>query len=178
MLCDRDAIHALGRKAVGEEPDDTVRELPRYHIENYFLDENVLASAFSKMESEGHWLRDAHKIKAKVLEIARSVVPYAVALNVNAIVRESVGNVSLMPKGVGEVGTKEKLVEMIVARLSDEERRVTSGLRAEDVGSLVSAEFDRLMNAVDSDSEVWRKDLPGRQILHKFASVAGISPAV
>ena len=73
--------------------------LPRYHLENYFLDEEVLAKAFAQIEPDGSPLREPAEVKRRILAIAATVIPYAVALNVNAAMRERVGNVSVMPKG-------------------------------------------------------------------------------
>ncbi len=76
---------------------DRLRRLKRYHLENYFLNGEIWASAFEKLEDEESWLRDPEKIETKLLELAKAVVPYAVALRVTNAVRENVGNVSLMP---------------------------------------------------------------------------------
>ena len=42
-----------------------------------------------------------------------SVVPYAVALNVTAVFRERVSNVSVMPKGAGEAKKAEELSDLM-----------------------------------------------------------------
>ena len=99
LLCDRDAANLLGTKSVQQAQSSRIKLLPRYHLENYFLDCEILARCFQDMEAPGHWLRDVPAIKAKVREIAKSVIPYAVALNVAATMREKVSNVSVMPKG-------------------------------------------------------------------------------
>ena len=103
--------------------------LPRYHIENYFLDERVLAASFAEIEQEGSWLRSAEAIKRRLLEIARGVVPYAVALNVTAAMRERVGNVSVMPKGAAECRTAEDLCQLMETKLETELKRVEAGLK-------------------------------------------------
>jgi AAA domain, putative AbiEii toxin, Type IV TA system len=174
LLCDRDAANILGAKSVAEAQSGRIKLLQRYHIENYFLDPAILAKCFAAMEPDNSWLRDPKLINNKIRELARSVVPYAVALNVTATIREKVGNVSVMPKGATEAGDPEALAAMILEKLSYELKRVENGLDRSLVQTLTKSEYDRLLQSIDQDTEVWRRDLPGRIILNKFASAAGI----
>lgn len=176
LLCDRDAVNALGKRDLAENPSGRITQLPRYHLENYFLDEDVLVKAFSEMEPEESWLRKVGEIKKKLKDIASSVVPYAVALNVNATIRERVGNISIMPKGASEAKTSDELILLMVGRLQTEGARVANGLDEALVREMVSNEFDRLSAAIAADDPVWKADLPGRAILHKFAATAKIQP--
>ncbi len=148
--------------------------LPRYHLENYFLDERVLASAFEDMEADGSWLRDPARIKEKLIEIAKTVIPYAVALNVAADIRERVGNVSVMPKGAAACKEAEELVQLMDAKLQAEQSRVQTRLDRSLLDKLVRDEHARLSDAVEKDDPAWRADLPGKIIFAKFAGVAGL----
>jgi hypothetical protein len=58
MLADRDAAPG-GAQAHGK-----MRVLKRYHLENYFLDAEVLAQCFSEMESADSWLCQPERIEA------------------------------------------------------------------------------------------------------------------
>jgi hypothetical protein len=174
LLCDRDAVNALGKKALVSEGVGTIRCLPRYHIENYFLDEHALARAFTQMEPANSWLRDPGEIRRRLREIALTVVPYATALNVAATVRQRVGNVSVMPKGAAAAGTAEELALLVVEKVDGERKRVVAGLDSQDVKALVLDEYARLHEAVSSDNPLWVADLPGRVILQKFAALANI----
>lgn len=172
LICDRDALTSLGGEAAGRTVTTRMRSLPRYHLENYFLDERVWAAVFKIVEQPGSWLCDETKIREKLLEIARSAVPYAVALNVNATIRKTVGNISIMPKGASDAKSADDLVALMTARLASETRRISGGLYPERVEELIRDEFDRLTGAVDNDLPAWRSDLPGRFILNKFAASA------
>ena len=174
LLCDRDAANLLGQSAIKDARSKRITVLPRYHLENYFLDEHVLASAFVQIEHPGSWLRDAAAIKKKIMEIAATVVPYAVALNVTAAMRERVGNVSVMPKGAMEAKTPAELYNLMERKLDNELERVKNGLDRTLLNTLVVAEFERLTTALTQDNSTWRADLPGRIILNKFASEAGL----
>lgn len=176
LLCDRDAANVLGANSISNADSARIRLLPRYHLENYFLDPDVLAQCFANMEPTDSWLRDARAIRTKILEFARSVIPYAVALNVTAAIREKVSNISVMPKKVTEAKSMDELSELMSRKLNSEKERVANGLDEAFVRSLVSSEYARLTNSVDGQNDAWLCDLPGRTILHKFASAAGIQP--
>lgn len=175
LLCDRDALDAIGKKSFSREESSRVVKLKRYHLENYFLDEAVLARAFSEMEKPDSWLCNPQEIRSRLVDIARSVVPYAVALNVNATVRESAGNVSVMPKGTMP-SSADDLVRAATDRVDDEMIRVSASLDPSSIEPLIRSEFKRLTDALDADDPIWKFDIPGRVILHKFASVAAIQP--
>ena len=163
-----------GRKAIEGAQSNRITVLPRYHLENYFLDEEVLAKAFAQIEPDGSPLREPAEVKRRILAIAATVIPYAVALNVNAAMRERVGNVSVMPKGAIDAKTAADLYSLMERKLDSELERVRVGLDKGLLNSLISSEFERLTNAVAQDTSVWRADLPGRIILNKFASEAGL----
>lgn len=174
LLCDRDAANILGAQSVANAQSSRIKLLPRYHLENYFLDPEVLARCFSTMEPEDSWLRNPAAIKSKLLELARTAVPYAVALNVTAAIREKVSKISVMPKGAADAKDTDELTGLMLGKLTSEKQRVGDGLDETLVRSLVRSEFTRLSHSLDEDNDVWRRDLPGRIILHKFASAAGI----
>src|SRR5438105_3151682 len=96
MLCDRDAVPP-SRDAT-QVATSRLKVLNRYHLENYFLEEEVLAKVFEPMEPEDSWLRSPQQIRTTLREIARIQVPYAAALTTSSYFREQVGNVSVMAK--------------------------------------------------------------------------------
>lgn len=174
LLCDRDAANVLGAKSVAAAESARIRLLPRYHLENYFLDERTLAKCFESMEPADSWLRKPEAVKEKLKEFARSVIPYAVALNVTAAMRERVSNISVMPKGATEAKNADELIVLMSAKLASEQKRVSDGLDDALLRSLVQSEYARLTDSLNNDDDTWRRDLPGRIILHKFAAAAGI----
>ncbi|MCK1297606.1 AAA family ATPase [Bradyrhizobium sp. 24] len=175
LLCDRDAANIIGSSAVMKNELNRITVLPRYHLENYFLDEQTYAACFQQIEAPDSWLRNAVEIKKRLLKIAAEAVPYAVALNVTAAIRAKVGNVSVMPRGAVEAKSPAALCQLMEAKLENELARVQVGLDRKLVNHLVTSEFERLSKAVEEDNPIWRADLPGRFILNKFASEADIS---
>jgi AAA domain, putative AbiEii toxin, Type IV TA system len=174
LLCDRDAVNLLGPAQLGAVAQRNIKVLPRYHIENYFLDETILARVFGVIEPADSPRRNPRAIKAALLEIAASVIPYAVALNVAATVRERVGNVSIMAKGVSDARTAGELAAKILERVGQESTRLNAGLDGNAIAALVVSEHARLSRAVETDDPVWRSDLPGRIILNKFAATTSL----
>lgn len=174
LLCDRDASYQLGPKSVQHNASPRLRVLPRYHIENYFLDENVLARAFAQFESEDHWLRDAKKIRDKLREIARGLIAYAVALKVAAIVREKAGQVDLMPRGISEQVGIAELVELFRNKALSEGQRVSVALNMASVEELAREEYAKLASSIELDTALWLHEIPGRPMLSKFARAANL----
>lgn len=174
LLCDHDAINSLGKEAITSEIGNKIKLLSKYHLENYFLDENILALAFSGMEPTDSWLRNPVEIKNRIKELALSVVPYAAALNVSATVRETVGNVSVMPKGAGAASSAEDLAHLIRQRVENEIGRVSSGLNLDTIHAMTISEYHRLRDSVTNNDPSWKSELPGRVILNKFAAAAQI----
>ena len=93
MLCDRDAVPAAtDRSALEITAKGRLRLLSRYHLENYFLDENIIARMFSAWEPSSSWLVSPDEIAARLKEIAGGYLSYAAALIVAGYFRERVGN--------------------------------------------------------------------------------------
>lgn len=173
LLCDRDAVNILGPQAMAASEGGRIKNLPRYHLENYFLDESVFAKIFAQMEPEGSWLRDSSAINAKLRSLALEVVPYAVSLTVNATFRELVGNVTLMAKDLGG-SNEDELVLKLCGKSDTERQRVVEKLDASTIETLARAEFRRLQTAIQADDPIWRCDIPGRVVLNRFAAAASI----
>ncbi len=174
LLADRDAVYALGKSALRTSASQRARELPRYHLENYFLSSGALSRAFEALERPGSWLLDETQIEQRLTILARSVIPYAVALNVNASVRHTLGNVSIMPRSISGSQTAEVLLEMMSERIDTETARLREGLAKETVAGMIRDEFERLSHSVDAGT--WRAELPGRTIFNQFASAASVQP--
>lgn len=166
MLCDRDTAPLGGES-------DRLRTLPRYHLENYYLDERLWAEVFAEMEAEGNWLRDPARIRQCLREIAREFVPYATSLAVTSEIRRQAGNVDIMPKGVHGV-SPEEVAEKLARTTALERDRITNVLSDGDVQALATTIATRLTESLDRDDETWKIDMPGKPILASFAPKAGL----
>lgn len=167
MLCDGDTSTGLG---AGAAVNERLRLLPRYHIENYFLDERVLARVFELFgEPNDSWLCDPARIRAEIRTMAASSLSYAAALNVAHRLRTAAGNVDLMPPSCHDKDAAG-LVQLFEARRAAESSRVMAALEAAQVEKAVREEFERLSDLLTRDDDEWLRRIPGKAVFQKFAS--------
>ena len=175
MMADRDALPADGDPLELENQSaGRFKCLRKYHLENYFLDPQVLASVFVDMEPEDSWLRDPSAIDAALRELARQYVGYATALFVSKAVRESMGNVDIMAKDCH--GKTEDEVQLLISRaLAEEQSRVRAALDVNSVAQHVSETYRRLDATLENAGAGWHDEIPGKPLLASFAGRAGIN---
>lgn len=176
MLCDGDSAPPESTSAQKASNEGRLRRLSKYHLENYFLDENVWVEVFAAMESEDSWLRDPARVRAKLREIAAEFVSYAVALAASSSLRRQVGNVDLMPKGCHKKSLADTK-NMFAITASNELDRVKAVLASDAVSQEVEDTFSKLEKAIADDSDDWKTLIPGKPVLAKFAASANLSPA-
>lgn len=147
--------------------------LPRYHLENYFLDENIIAKMFEKMVPEDNWLRSPEQINEKLKQIARESVPYAIQLGLASSLRSKVGLIDFSVKGTEGLSLEEYL-SRLEGPILKEQKRVNSALDIDDVKDSVGKKWNLLTDLLDKDNDNWKKIILGRVICHKFSSLAKI----
>jgi ABC-type cobalamin/Fe3+-siderophores transport system ATPase subunit len=177
MLCDRDAV-PLSRSVTDleHEAKERLRVLPRYHIENYFLDANALSKVFEQMEPETSWLRSPSAIDSKLRELAAATLSYGVALAIAAEFRDRVGNLDVMPSGChGQ--TVDALVALFVSEIRKERQRIQAVVDETEVVSRTRQLFAEFERSVASGNDRWKYIIPGKPILARFASAAKLDSA-
>lgn len=175
MLADRDAVPAdadPGQLAMTS--NGRFRALSRYHLENYFLDTQVLARVFGDMEPGESWLRDAEAIDQVLREIANSQVSYAAALIASKNARDIAGNVDIMPKGC-QGKSIDELQQLFSTSVKNESARVTSALDSSAVSGHIKIIHNKLIESLESSDKGWRADIPGKPIFRIFCNRAGLS---
>ena len=174
MVCDRDAIApSKDREAIEVESDKRLRVLDRYHIENFFLDESVLAQVFEDQVGDTDWLRDPEKIRLKLIELARAMVPYTLALYTAAHFRAQVGNIDMMPKGVDR-SSLEELAALLKKGAHDESTRVVGAVEDVKVDEFLADLTSKLDDSFRENTDYWKKTIPGKRLLSEFAHAAKI----
>ena len=168
MLADRDASPTL-------QGSGSFRVLSRYHLENYFLDSEILASCFSELEGLDSWLRSPQKIEEKLRAIAREGLGYAAALIVAKQIRDAVGNVDTMPKGVHNQ-SQDDFIEAFKDSGSTELQRVSESLDCRNIEEQASRVYRKLVDLLDSDNCEWKSHFPGKPIFSKFCEAAQMQP--
>jgi hypothetical protein len=153
---------------------DRLKILPRYHLENYFLDNEVLAAIFAEMETTDSWLCDPAQVATALSKLAMQTVSLAVALRVAAEVRENIGNINVMPKAINAETTLDDLLSAFDDRLIQERNRIATSLDPSALETLARSEYARLTEAVTSGTGAWKSDIPGRVVFNRFAHSAQI----
>lgn len=173
MLCDGDsAVSTSNASELEQRSSGRLKFLSRYHLENYFLDESVLAKVFEEVGTEeGSWLLEPGRIKEFLLNAVKEFMPYATALAVAHRVRLGVGNVDIMPKSCNgaDLGT---LLNLFEGMREKEANRVGAVLSATDLPKLVEEEYRRIAASVESGTDDWKCLVPGRPLLGKLAKQA------
>lgn len=174
MITDRDS----------SVPDDVMEQmvlqasgrlafLPRYHLENYFLDENIIAGMFESMEGEDSWLRNSGLVREKLKRIARESISYATQLWLRSHLRSSVGEIELTVKGIDKMGLSEYTVELEKAIVT-EHGRVSKSLSIDTLKRVVEERWNLLVTLIDEDKDEWKELIPGKIICQKFSAEAGV----
>jgi hypothetical protein len=173
MLCDGDTRPNPSDDERQAQEDGRLRVLPRYHLENYFLDEDTWSRAFELIEADGSWLRDPAQIKRAILEIAREQISYAAALRASHRLRLGVGNVDAMPRNC-HGRSSDELVQLVIEKTSLERDRATAELATEQVERVVREEYDQITALLDNDDPEWRRIVPGKPVLSAFVGRAQV----
>jgi len=177
MLCDGDTAPVPGTAAATAAiGSGRLRLLPRYHLENYFLDEGVWAKAFESLEKPGSWLLDPVQIRAQLRAFAEDIVSYATALAMSSRFRIGAGNVDLMPKDC-----HGKTVDQLVALLQGAGTAETIRIQAALDQGLIEKEtrdfFSSLAGSIVADTDDWKISLPAKALVARFARKAGLDPS-
>ena len=122
------------------------------------------------------WLRDPKQVDEKLRQLATQIVPVAVALRVAAEIREQVGNVDIMPKGIHTQSTLDDLIRAFGERLGQERERIVSSLSPATIDGVARSEYGRLQEAITHGDGSWKIDIPGRIVFNRFAHIAQMKP--
>ncbi len=174
MLADKDATPSISA-GLETQIDSTSRfkSLSKYHLENYFLDANTLASCFSQMEEAGSWLRDPLKIDEELKNIAKRHIGYAASLIASKQVRDQAGNTDVMVKGANTL-SKQQLIDSMLLNSEHEKSRILSSLSESNISSHVGEVYDELDTLLNEDSDRWKSFIPGKPVLAEFCGKANI----
>lgn len=174
MLCDRDSVPwGAAISEIEAQSKGKFRLLSKCHIENYFLDEMVLAAVFEQWEPSDSWLRSPNAIRQELRTLAEKLVSYAVALSVSREFRLRAGNIDLMPKAC-QGKSEAEIVTLLIGTSKREMDRIV--LTSEETQVAASAEkfFQELIGHLTADNSKWKDLIPGKQLLAGFASKANI----
>ena len=174
MVCDGDTIPlSLDKSSLMKLSKGRLSVLDRYHLENYFLEEAILARVFSSLEPEGSWLRTPASIRESLKDIAKDMISYTVALYTSVHFREAVGNIDLMPKDCNGK-SNEQLKSIICSKATTEKTRVDQTIYSANISKFIDDTMKLIEDSIEKDTDEWKKLIPGRSILNIFSSKAGM----
>ncbi len=174
MVCDGDTIPlSQNKSALTQSSKNRLSVLDRYHLENYFLEEDILARVFSPLEPDGSWLRNPASIRNTLKDIAKEMISHTVALYASAHFREEVGNISLMPKDCNGK-SNEQLKEIICSRATTEKTRVEQIIDSENISKFIDDTMELIKDSIEKDTDEWKRLIPGKSILNIFSHKAGM----
>ena len=174
MVCDGDTIPlSHDKSAIIEASKARLSVLDRYHLENYFLEEDILARVFSPLAPEGSWLKTPASIRNTLKDIAKEMISYTVALYTSAHFREEVGNMNLMPKDCNGKST-EQLKNIICSQATTEKTRVDKIIDSTNISKFIDYIMMQINDSIEKDTDEWKKLIPGKSILNIFSSKAGM----
>lgn len=177
MLCDGDSAPDSSPESDDAKLAGSLRVLGRYHLENYFLDEQVWALAMENLEGKDFWARDAAQVRAHLIEIAREYVSYSVALSVSARSRILFGNVDIMPKDC-HGKTAQQLSELMQKKALSEVERSRLTLDGSTLDAEIDDRFSQILESLDAaGDDAWKKVIPGKPLLGKLAHQLGMNAA-
>jgi len=143
--------------------------LPRYHLENYFLDENTISRMFEKMEAGGSWLRNPRRIREVMKQIAKESIPFTVQLELASYLQSEIGGINCKVKEIENLTVKEYLTEL-KEPVDKEIIRVSSKISIDFIEDFVRKKWDLLSKLIEQDNDEWKKLIPGRVVCNKFSS--------
>ena len=172
MLADRDnslpetTLADLEKRAAGR-----LRFLPRLHIENYFLDEQTIADAFTDLVPQSDWRRDSNAISDRLRSIASQLLPLAVDRWLSTQMRSLIGEVDVSVKSYGQSAVHQ-FTDNVLAAAVKERDRLAAHFDPAILERRVEERWQELARALQSD--MWKQLFPGKIILGTFAGQVGL----
>ena len=171
LLTDHDSFPPFAEIDTTKIQNNNFQILKKYHLENYFLDENIWANIFAEMETEDSWLTDPKLIREELMNKAKELISYTISLTVSSLLRTNVGNVDLMPKNCHSK-TKDEVEALIIQKSKEEILRVNTSLEEQEIKKSVKEIFDKINNSFVANSDEWKNLIPGRPILNRVFSLS------
>lgn len=176
MLADRDATptnYSQGNDEIGAT--GKFKTLSRYHLENYFLDSNTLASCFKQMENEGSWLRNPKEIDKVLKKIASEHIGYAASLIASKQIRDQAGNTDVMVKGTKGL-PEDQIIQKMTNKAAQESTRISESLNEDNIEKHVKQIYGELDALLKKSGNEWKLSIPGKPIFAEFCGKANIHP--
>lgn len=166
MVRDRDGLS--DSQIATLEQNGRVRVLKRRHIENYFLDPQVLFEVANRLYlDKKHPELSANYINDKMADIAKNSLP----LNILQNTKEHIAlNHSLAPPSVRNVHKKsrDETIDELVGSMSEITERLASDLDRESLRHWVNEEANRLERSLETGQ--WKVEFQGKYLFRQICA--------
>jgi len=163
MIRDRDGLTTEQVDKLEQNP--RFRVLPRRHVENYFLDAEVLSKVAQHLYLDPA-KADQAAIESELLACARDCLNTAVLSEVREFVQ--LNGVIDTPRFKNSTELEiEALMSCVTAQLGNAVAELTSAFSQAGIEKLILQTRTRLSRALEEGS--WRKEFPGKMVLARFA---------
>ena len=166
MLADKDIQTDL---KIPEDNSQKFKLLSKYHLENYFLDENIISEMFKTSVEEDSWLRNSSKIREKLKEIASKKINYISCLTTAQKFRLKVKNINLMPKNI-ENNSIDELCSKFSEQCNSQQKLIEQSLNKQEIENVLKNTFNEFSKSVEEDTSYWKDNIPGKHILSTFCN--------
>ena len=166
MLADRDIQTDL--KTTGDE-SPKFKLLSKYHLENYFLDENIIASMFEIAEEKNSWLRKPEEVRNKLKEIAYKQINYIVCLMTAQEFRLRVKNINLIPRDI-QNDSLDELCLKFSKKCNSQRQLIEESLNIQEIEKFLKDTLNCFSKSLEQDTSYWKDNIPGKQILSAFCN--------
>lgn len=173
MLADRDNslpdvyLSELESRSAGH-----LRFLTRLHVENYFLDENTIATAFEDLAAPSDWRRQPAAIRERLLNLAQACIPVAVNRWLSTQLRSLVGELDISAKGI-DTCSQDQLISFAITAAENETARISQHLGPDALSAQLSARWTQLAASLNSGDR-WKSIFPGKMLFGQFAAACRI----
>jgi len=165
MIRDRDGLRQ--DQITSLEANGHIHCLKRRHIENYFLNENILRKVVTQLYLDKNGILTKDFIKTEIKRIAVDTLPYNLIKNFKDYLS---ANYSIKaPKiNLGGTNTADEIIEEIVSGFEIEVNKLSSDLNKTKTEDWLKSEKARLQNILLT--EEWKSEFQGKII---FARLCG-----
>ena len=183
LLRDRDFLTQEVIKKYLDRFSDRMYVLSRYHIENYILDDEIIAKVQTDIFGKP---TDAATVKEKLKTIARQILAEVlrdmVAFRLNLIYRPQDFSLEDFMKGQLILNSAGEFISEKIEQLKRHFATKTDAISAnlitktkrKALDTLISQCQEELRQSIIGDDDGWRSLFPGRRLLEEYAKAEGL----
>lgn len=187
LIRDRDFLTQEIVEQYCEHASGRLYVLDRYHIENYLLDDELIARVQTEIFNKP---TDAATVQSKLMTIARSIsgeiLQKMTAFRLNLIYRPedfSLGNFMsrqsiLKPNGELDSAKVEQLKQQVVTKTATINSSLAASTEPAQLDVLIAQYRDEVRQAIMGSNQKWRSLFPGRRLLEEYARAEGLGKAI